>query len=121
MKYRLHSHRHAIEVAQNNERYCDTFNELLDILDNISDQDIINEFQKPEYQNNKSISRTINNLIDARLVQSDWSPQSHIFQHEDYINQRFRLDFAKRDFAVEVAFNHGEAISWNLLKPVLSS
>ena len=33
----------------------------------------------------------------------------------------WRLDFAcEEGFAVEVAFNHGEAIAWNLLKPVLA-
>lgn len=41
-----------------------------------------------------------------------------------------RLDFAKTSssgkeaksgIAIEVAFNHGEAIAWNLLKPVLAA
>ena len=31
------------------------------------------------------------------------------------------MDFAKNNISVEVAFNHGEAIAWNLLKPVLAS
>ena len=31
------------------------------------------------------------------------------------------MDFASNVMAVEVAFNHGEAIAWNLLKPVLSA
>ena len=36
-------------------------------------------------------------------------------------NTEWRLDFAcAESFCVEVAFNHGEAIAWNLLKPVLS-
>jgi hypothetical protein len=30
-------------------------------------------------------------------------------------------DSVRRGIAVEVAFNHGEAIAWNLLKPVLAS
>jgi len=34
---------------------------------------------------------------------------------------RFRLDFAKEAVSIEVAFNHGEAAAWNLLKPVLAS
>ena len=34
--------------------------------------------------------------------------------------KRWRLDFAKESISVEVAFNHGEAIAWNLLKPVLA-
>lgn len=30
------------------------------------------------------------------------------------------MDFAKESISVEVAFNHGEAIAWNLIKPVLA-
>ena len=33
----------------------------------------------------------------------------------------WRLDFSKDNIAIEVAFNHGGNVSWNLLKPVLSS
>ena len=35
--------------------------------------------------------------------------------------KKWRLDFAKDSVSIEVAFNHGEAIAWNLLKPVLAS
>ena len=120
MKYKLHSHRHAIEIAQNNSDYIDDFNELLEILDNISDEDLIGEFEKPQYANNVSISRCINQIIKERLILSGWKDESPIFQDKEYTNKRFRLDFAKNNFSIEVAFNHGEAISWNLLKPVLS-
>ena len=120
MKYELYSHRHAIEIAQNNSDYIDDFNELLEVLDNISDKDLIDEFALPQYTNNKSISRPINQLIKNRLTDIGWAQESPIFQDDNYSNKRFRLDFAKNNFSVEVAFNHGEAISWNLLKPVLS-
>ena len=60
-----------------------------------------------------------------------WTGESGIFQDAQYRNERrWRLDFSKvmvdevgtrRGIAVEVAFNHGEAIAWNLLKPVLAS
>ena len=32
-----------------------------------------------------------------------------------------RLDFAKNNISIEVAFNHGEAIAHNIMKPVLAS
>ncbi|MBU0536465.1 MAG: hypothetical protein KKE20_05840, partial [Nanoarchaeota archaeon] len=41
-----------------------------------------------------------------------------------YSNKRetvWRLDFAKEDISVEVSFNHGEALAWNLTKPILAS
>ena len=120
MEYDLYSHRHAIEIAQNNKEYYNDFNEILEVLDKISDQNIIDEFNKPKYANNKSISRCINQIIKDGLIKLDWEDESSIFQDDRYSNKRFRLDFAKNKFSIEVAFNHGEAISWNLLKPVLS-
>ena len=37
-------------------------------------------------------------------------------------NTQWRLDFAcDNGFAIEVAFNHGEAIAWNLIKLCLAS
>ena len=41
----------------------------------------------------------------------------------DYSDNKgtWRLDFAKDNIAIEVAFNHGGNVSWNLIKPVLSS
>ena len=62
----------------------------------------------------------IGSHIVDRLIKDGWNEESPIFQDNRYSNKRFRLDFAKNNFAIEVAFNHGEAISWNLLKPVLS-
>ena len=120
MKYNLHSHRHAIEISKNNDKYIDDYEQVLSVLDNISDENIIKEFSKPQYHNNRSISRCINQLIKKRLSELGWHSESPIFQDKEYSNKRFRLDFAKNNFSIEVAFNHGEAISWNLLKPVLS-
>jgi len=51
-------------------------------------------------------------------------PEAPIFQDPEYSSPRetkWRLDFAKGPVSIEVAFNHGEAIAWNLLKPVLAS
>ena len=120
MKYEIFSHRHAIEVAKNNSDYKNEFDEIIKVLDSISEENIIDEFKKSKYSNNKSISRCINQLIKDNLIKLNWKDESPIFQDERYSNNRFRLDFAKEKFSIEVAFNHGEAISWNLLKPVLS-
>jgi hypothetical protein len=43
-------------------------------------------------------------------------------QDPNYNDTRvWRLDFARESMSVEVSFNHGEALAWNLLKPVLAS
>jgi hypothetical protein len=87
----------------------------------------------------KSISIAINGLLKQNLTTAGWLAESAIFQDPYYQEgTRWRLDFSKQvskntaiqaagttapitGIAVEVAFNHGEAIAWNLLKPVLAS
>lgn len=63
-------------------------------------------------------------LVDGKK----WNPQSPIFGDSRFEDKRWTLDFSKPGqivgkggFSVEVAFNHGEATAWNLLKPVLAS
>jgi hypothetical protein len=87
----------------------------------------------------KSISIAINGLLKQKMSAAGWLAESAIFQDPYYKEgTRWRLDFSKQisrntsiqtagntapitGIAVEVAFNHGEAIAWNLLKPVLAS
>ena len=60
-------------------------------------------------------------LLHDRFEAKGWTPESAIFNDPDYLQARWRLDFAKKNISIEVAFNHGEAIAWNLMKPVLAS
>jgi hypothetical protein len=90
----------------------------------------------------RSLSYSINGILDESLVVQGWSAQSALFSEKPYTSKnekRWRLDFSKSlplseysqrrmqtskhvaGIAVEVAFNHGEAIAWNLLKPVMAS
>ena len=94
--------------------------EITSTLDNISDNDIIDYYNR-YCANSMSISKAINNIIKERLIQLGWNAESPIFQEGEYSSKRWRLDFAKETVSIEVAFNHGEAIAWNLLKPVLAS
>lgn len=125
MKYTYYSHRFAYELFQGDEKYNYLWNELKDVLDNISDEDLMVEFiavlhDEPE---TKSLSKAINRLIKRRLTEKGWTSESCIFADPDYSDNKgtWRLDFTKDLAAVEVAFNHGGNVSWNLIKPVLSS
>ena len=119
MKHRIHSFRHAKIILENEPSYNSVWNELLLAIDSIQDSEIIEH-----HQNNprlaKSISESINNLLKEKLVDLGWNEESYIFQDDEYSGNRWRLDFAKESISVEVAFNHGEAIAWNLIKPVLA-
>jgi len=119
MEYKLHSFRHAKVILENEPAYSRIWNELLSAIESINDEEIICTFQSNS-RTAKSISESINNLLKDRLVSLGWNEESYIFQDDEYSGNRWRLDFAKESISVEVAFNHGEAIAWNLIKPVLA-
>lgn len=118
VEYKLKSHRHADVIIANDAP--SEWAELVATVRSISDADIIERFESSA-RAAKSISESINSLLKIRLTASGWMPEAPIFQDSEYQDKRWRLDFAKGMLSVEVAFNHGEAIAWNLLKPVLAS
>ena len=146
MKYIIHQHRFGLDIVRSNPQLNSLWEEFIGVIESISDEAVIQEFDNPpkfmpnkvnksgKYssrpRNKMSLSAAINNLIDDGLTSKGWHDQSEIFQGPEYDSSKWRLDFSKRienpssditGFAVEVAFNHGEAISWNLLKPVLAA
>ncbi len=119
MKYIIYSFRHAEIILNNEPTFSNVWKELLSTIDSITDDEIIHH-----HENNprlaKSISESINNILKVKLKELGWNEESYIFQDDEYSGNRWRLDFAKESISVEVAFNHGEAIAWNLIKPVLA-
>lgn len=89
------------------------------MITGISDEDLIIQYSSGSRASKKSLYESINKLIDARLVSLDWNRQSPIFNTSEFRSSgkqsRWTLDFAKESLAVEVAFNHGEAVAWNLI------
>lgn len=125
MDYETFSFRHA-EVILNEPQFVNQFTELRNIINNITDNDLIERHES--YANNPnervpmSLSVAINELLKERFEAAGWQSESPIFQEPLYLaGDRWRLDFAKDDISIEVAFNHGEATAWNLIKPVLAS
>ena len=119
MNYKIHSFRHGEIILNNEANYKIVWNELLSVIENITDNEII-EYHENNPRKAKSISESINNILKSKLVVLGWNEESYIFQDDEYSGNRWRLDFAKDSISVEVAFNHGEAIAWNLIKPVLA-
>ena len=127
MEYEITSHRHAVAVLESQPEYTKLWKEIQQALDGISDEDIIQLHEK-KHSNQKSISTALNTLIKERMEGLDWKSESPIFSSDELnFNESgrksgvWRLDFAKESISVEVAFNHGEAIAWNLIKPVIAS
>lgn len=130
MRFREYSHRHADAIIANNPELKERYEQFIGVLRNMSDEDLIEDFltKKAEYAARgtsfKSMTPSINSILKTRMLAiPGWKAEVDIFNDTRGIigNTEWRLDFACDDaFCVEVAFNHGEAIAWNLLKPVLS-
>jgi len=120
MKYKIHSFRHAEVILANENDYKEVWEELLAVISSITD-DEIKEYFENATRRAKSLSEAINNILKIKLIALGWNEESLIFQDDEYSGNRWRLDFAKHNISLEVAFNHGEAIAWNLIKPVIAS
>ena len=123
MRFVTYSHRHAETLFISEEPYGALWAEVSEALASITDAELADLYET-KYGNSMSLAAAINQLIRERLVPMGWSAESPIFADPKYNSRqetRWRLDFAKDQVSIEVAFNHGEASAWNLLKPVLAS
>jgi hypothetical protein len=107
-------------VIGQNPTHRRLWSEITDSIEEITDASLIDMFRGMS-RKSKSLSECINDKIRENLVGRGWSAESPIFQDSDYRGKKWRLDFAKEAMSIEVGFNHGEAIAWNLLKPVMAS
>ncbi len=140
MEIELHSHRHARELLETVEEYKPLWAEVREAIESLTDERVISHFQtnfETRGMAVKSISRSINTLLDSALSERGWDSQSKIFASSAYGDHKWALDFAKpvgdnpqssglptgdaTGISIEVAFNNGGSISWNLIKPVLAS
>lgn len=122
MEYKTHSFRYAEEIFQVDKDFTYLWEEVQEVIRNITDEEIIQTFEEGN-RKAKSISEAINVLIKQKLTKKEWQAESEIFADPEYSGSKgvWRLDFAKDTLAIEVAFNHGGNVSWNLIKPILSS
>lgn len=125
MRYKMYSYRYAKDLFIANVEFTPLYQEIIGVLDGIDDAELITEYKASHRKNIKSLSEPINTLIRSRLKALGWQSESAIFSDPIYTKardkNRWRLDFAKEKISIEVAFNHGEAVAWNLIKPVLAS
>jgi hypothetical protein len=138
MEFEYTSHRFAEQIIRQTPELEKLYREILDSIAAITDDVLLQTFLDGK-DSAKSLSYAINNLLKQHLFEDrGWEKEAEIFQGQEYASV-WRLDFLKKTrvlgvvddadsqkmsksgMAVEVAFNHGEAIAWNLLKPVLAA
>jgi hypothetical protein len=126
MNLEFYYHRHSDLLINHDNDFKTDFQELINVLNSVSDNDLKTQFpiEQAVKLNTKSLASTINTILKTELVKKLWKSEVGIFKNAPYniMNQsRWRLDFAKNNISVEVAFNHKEATAHNILKPVLAS
>ena len=128
MKIRVEYHRGAGSIV-NDPNLKSDYDEILSALDKIQESELFKYFLKQKQDEKaqgkknyrKSISDALNFFIRENLENQGWHKEPKIFKNPDYENSAWRLDFAKNDICIEVAFNHREAVPHNMLKAVLST
>lgn len=130
MDFITHSYLNGKAVIESNPEISRLWDELSETIKSVSDNELIQYFESSK-RKAKSISDAINNVLDKKLVEKGWKRQSRIFKDRDtYTGTTWTLDFSKgvtdggnraTGIAVEVVFNHGEAIAWNLIKLSLAA
>ena len=131
MRYTTFSYRDADKTIKRHPSLGFEYQEIIDVIKNISDASLIKEFYKVMNENprSKSLSIPINNLIRNGLIKKSWKSEVGIRKSGEIEEQGFsihiheskwRIDFAKKNIALEVAFNHNEATAHNLIKPTLA-
>ena len=124
MKYKIYSHRFAKQLASNDEDFVNEYNQIKDVIDGISENELKERFRKEKTnrESTKSLSSSINDAIKEGLEEKGWDTESAIFKDKEYEKNKsfWRLDFAKNNISIEVAFNHQEAVAHNIMKPVLA-
>jgi hypothetical protein len=122
MEFTTSSHRSGLELFRTDEKYSSLWTEIENIIWSITEAELLADFNATSAATSpKSISYSINRLLKERFLQLDWKSESFIFAESEYRNTNWRLDFAKDEISVEVGFNHGGNVAWNLIKPVLAS
>lgn len=139
MKFTIHSHRNALEIAESPDFKGD-WTAFCDAITSTTDGELIYAFKalaakrrgkKAETQ--KSLSHAINGVLRRKLEKRGWLAEPILFSKEQVGADRngWKLDFVKKrsdsnhpgktsTFAVEVAFNHSEAAAWVLTKLALA-
>jgi len=124
MKYKVHSFRFGLEIIESQESLKKLWEEIKKVLNETTEEELIQHFEErvKKDASTKSISHDINAAFKKKFIALGWKSESYIFKNQDYCEKdTWRLDFAKEDISLEVAFNHSSVVAWNLLKPVLAS
>lgn len=121
MDFEFHSYKNALEIIDSSNHLTAIWDEICNILDTISDDDLRDFFMRKGGKS-KSLSKTISELVSSKLIISNWEKSKPLYNNNTYYDiKRFSIDFYKQNVGVEIAFNHESTCAWKLLKTTLAS
>jgi hypothetical protein len=122
MDYKTWSHRNGLDLFNKSDKYIALWREVESVLVSITDRAILTDFQSSAASTAPtSLSHSINRLLLERFSDMAWEHNANIFTESDYLGKSWTLDYSKGPLSVEIAFDHGSVIAWNLVKPSLAS
>lgn len=84
MQFKTHSFRYGEELFSYEPEFVHLWQEIKGVLDSITEDDLIQHYNNNPRVSKKSISDSINDLIDHRLIEKKWERQSPIFNNSEY-------------------------------------
>lgn len=113
-----HGHRYGDELIA--MKAPKEWAELTGVISSVTDDEVKKAHEKFPPPT-KSPSKAINKILSDKLLALGWKAEPYLFKAKKYQKHAWRLDFVKNEVVVEVAFNHGGSVSWNLIKPCLAA
>src|SRR5699024_1517530 len=121
MKYIEHSHFYGKEIIDSVISLQNTYKEVLDTLDNISDTDLVKVYQNNDL--GSGLSRTLNKVLKNNLDKMNWQKDISIFDDKfsDVNRKKWKLDyFSETNISLLISTQHSYAVTYNLMRTLLS-
>lgn len=120
MNYQIYAHRYA-DIILNSD--YELKKEIEEIIKSISYNEIIknyeftNKTRKTEKRKEIKGKQTIlNQKFKETFIAKGWDKEKYVFENAENSEQELKIDFLKRDTAVDIAFNHRSFIGGDLLR-----
>lgn len=119
MKFGVHYYNGSDVVLDYNSSLNNTFDELLQDIKNISEEEIV-EFKKGKFAKNLSISKALNYIIDYKLIGANFLADMPI-DKEITTKKKWSIKYVRDGLLVNVCFKHNLNTSHELIKLELAA
>lgn len=123
MKFDIYSYNNALEIIEMDSDLLISWHELKDLIENISENDVIANFRTKllDGVKTKSISKSLTQSISSILIENKWEKDAAIYLNGNYKGENWKLDYFKNEIGIVIGINHTSGIAWNLIRPSLAA